>query len=622
MSWLKSPETKKLKQTIVWHLENISDDRALRDKLEALASTQHFRALTWFWAPLLYARNRAMFRPFISQYWAQHWVPPTNSWRWELAAWEGEVAKSLDPWLVQVEKDWEVGFFRRLYEWKNVGERGWGLNETVWNFDLVQRFTAASPGNRARVLEMFGHHATLTEDSAVALYRTDRACTTAFILSHLPMFYWGEEKKRVSWSRLAECAVQAGDEDFRLKLYRRQVNLEDWTREVISLCRLIRDPAELCKALTDRHPTHLYNNVATTLVMLVEARGLDVVPYVRQHVTRVFSYGNEKPLKRLLDHARSRGWYDLWAAIVVSCRSHVEYNKAIKEVLSDMNLAETERLRRLSLLSGVSREWNGLGWGLAVVQQLDNDNALQLYKRYPELVHQSFRKHITPNYGSNYGAVFNEAWNRGDDALADYLASRYATDAWSRADKRRPLFDLVAEKYTELKLDDEAFARRAANVLTLIPAYSIYNYAQLIRSNKLARMLFERSVKSYLSSAAAIRDLVEGGEIHVQMLAYRALGVDDDRARQLAAENLDILLGTVLRPLQRKTRAAAFRALSNAAATEDGARRVLAKAREAFALPDKGYPKEALVGLIARILARHPSLATPAEQRVVYRRSA
>jgi hypothetical protein len=218
--------------------------------------------------------------------------------------------------------------------------------------------------------------------------------------------------------------------------------------------------------------------------------------------------------------------------------------------------------------------------------------------------------------------VFNEAWNRGDDALADYLASRYATDAWSRADKRRPLFDLVAEKYTELKLDDEAFARRAANVLTLIPAYSIYNYAQLIRSNKLARMLFERSVKSYLSSAAAIRDLVEGGEIHVQMLAYRALGVDDDRARQLAAENLDILLGTVLRPLQRKTRAAAFRALSNAAATEDGARRVLAKAREAFALPDKGYPKEALVGLIARILARHPSLATPAEQRVVYRRSA
>ncbi len=114
MSWLKSPETKKLKQTIVWHLENISDDRALRDKLEALASTQHFRALTWFWAPLLYARNRAMFRPFISQYWAQHWVPPTNSWRWELAAWEGEVAKSLDPWLVQVEKDWEGGFFRRL----------------------------------------------------------------------------------------------------------------------------------------------------------------------------------------------------------------------------------------------------------------------------------------------------------------------------------------------------------------------------------------------------------------------------------------------------------------------------------------------------------------------------
>jgi hypothetical protein len=622
MKWLTSSETKKLKQTIVWHLENISDDRALRDRLEALASTQHFRALTWFWAPLLYARNRAMFRPFINQYWSQHFEPTDEFGRWEVIRWEGDAAKSLDPWLAKVESDWEVGFFRRLYAWKHVGKRGWGLDEERWNADLVARFTAASPGNRSRVLEMFSQHASLTEDAAVSLYRADRATASAFILSHLPMFYWGEEKKRELWSRLSECAVQAGDEDFRLKLYRRQVNLEDWTREVMTLCRLIPDATELCQALVARHPMHLYNNVATTLVMLVETRGLDVVPYVRQHVTQVFNYGQDKPLKRLLEHARKKGWYDLWAAVIVSCRSPKEYNQAIRDVLADGALAEAERLRRLSLLSGVSREWNGLGWGLAVVQQIDEGNALELYRRYPDLVHQSFRKHITPHWGENYGAVFQEAWKRGDDELADYLASRYATDAYSARGKKRPLFEVVAEKYAELKLEDDAFARRAANVLTLIPPYSIFNYAHLIRENKLARMLFERSIKSYLTSPAAIRDLVEGSEIHVQMLAYRALGANDTRARELAAANLDILLGTVLRPLQRKTRAAAFRALSNAATTEEGARRVLAKAREAFALPDKGYPKEALIGLIARILARHPALATPAEVAVVYRRSA
>ena len=93
------------------------------------------------------------------------------------------------------------------------------------------------------------------------------------------------------------------------------------------------------------------------------------------------------------------------------------------------------------------------------------------------------------------------------------------------------------------------------------------------------------------------------------MLAYRVLAQDDDRARRLAVESLDILLGTLSRPLHRKTRLAAFGAVANAArADARAAARVLRRAREALRLPDTKYPKEQLVGLIGQIL--HESART------------
>ena len=159
-------------------------------------------------------------------------------------------------------------------------------------------------------------------------------------------------------------------------------------------------------------------------------------------------------------------------------------------------------------------------------------------------------------------------------------------------------------------------------MLTRIPAYASFNQGQLLRSNDLARLLFVRSLDQYLLVPQAVQDLVEGSNIHVMMLAYRVLALADARARALAAENVDILLGTLLRPLHRKTRMAAFEALANAAChSEAVAQRIHARAREALKLPDKKYPKPELIGLIARTLAAHPTLASPAERPMVYRRA-
>jgi len=67
---------------------------------------------------------------------------------------------------------------------------------------------------------------------------------------------------------------------------------------------------------------------------------------------------------------------------------------------------------------------------------------------------------------------------------------------------------------------------------------------------------------------------------------------------------------------------AAFEALANAAChSEAVAQRIHARAREALKLPDKKYPKPELIGLIARTLAAHPTLASPAERPMVYRQA-
>jgi hypothetical protein len=171
--------------------------------------------------------------------------------------------------------------------------------------------------------------------------------------------------------------------------------------------------------------------------------------------------------------------------------------------------------------------------------------------------------------------------------------------------------------------DQRGFGRRAASVLGRIPAFAIWRHTRLIKRNRLARLLFERSTETYLDDPQALADLVEASEIHVMELAYRALALDDPRAREQAVRHLPLLLGTLLRPLHRRTRQAAFGALANAATTSpQAASAILKRAREALALPDRKYPKEKLVALIGRLLHAWPELRSVREQPVIYSREA
>jgi hypothetical protein len=74
--------------------------------------------------------------------------------------------------------------------------------------------------------------------------------------------------------------------------------------------------------------------------------------------------------------------------------------------------------------------------------------------------------------------------------------------------------------------------------------------------------------------------------------------------------------------MHRSTRTLAFGALANAANSPETAKMILERAKDALSLPDIRYPKERLLGLIARIIHRWPELRGPREQPVVYEKAA
>ena len=616
--------SERVKRTIEELLTHQRDDLRLRDHLEGVRRDEAVPGLTWFWGPELYRQNRVVFREFILAHFSN--FDQGGSQRWRRVKWDDHEQR-LQSWLDLARQNRDAWLTRRLMRWKFAGE-GWNLDQDAWRRELVREYQAAKgPAAQAIVLDEFDDWFQLDEPSALALYSVNRA-SSSFLLKHLPQrfSFWGSEK-RVMWRGMLDACREAGDLELSLALYRRQVNLAEWQRDAVRLADEIGDPARLCDELRKRHPEGWGLKLGDGVITLLRKRGRDVMPYVREKLESIVGgwYGSSP--EPLLELARDRGWWDLWAAVARSSHVPKHFNDETRRALEDTTLDDATRVERLSALAGVSREWNWPGFGLARVHSLDDDLATRLFLRYPQLVHGPFKPNIVPLWWQGGPRLLAAAQKAGDDELVDLLASRYVTRAGWEGLSFNPQVKALLKVAEELAVsfqslrerDETAFARRAANILTQVPAYAIGSYDRLLPTNGFARLLFVRSFGAFLAVPESVRDLVEASEVHVQMLAYRVLAQDDDRARRLAVEFLEILLGTLLRPLHRKTRLAAFGALANAARGDAAAAdRVLRRAREALRLPDIRYPKEQLVGLIGMVLHLRPELRGPRERITVY----
>ena len=614
-------DEKKLRKAIEQLLESQPDDVRLRDHLEGLRRDPLFPGLTWFWGPRLYARSRATFRPFIVNHFSE-WLAVGK--RWQRVSWADHAA-DLEAWLQAVRAARDGALVRRLQRWKYAARKGWGLDLVRWQGALLEAYRAVpSSAARAIALDEFDDWFELDEATAIGLYGTDPQSAT-FILKHLPVSFWQREK-RVMWEKLGALARGKGDEKFFFALYRKLMPVERWDLEVLTLADAVIEQAELNRVLENRHLEGYGIERGSTVLKLLKRRGRDVMPYVRAKLEdTIGGWGRDDRTKEFVELAEQRGWWDLWSAALRAGRNQKLFNDCIDKLMADESVTDAVRRERLLALAGTSREWNWPGLGLAIIHHLDDPIACRVYARYPDLVRGPMRANVTPTWWRGYPNLVKAAQAAGDEDFVDTLASRYATRiSWHRVGQRdaddATTSDLAAYYQAIRDRDGQEFSRRASNVLTRIPAYATYKQQRLLRDNDLARLLFVRSLEQYLSVPEAVQDLVEGSNIHVMMLAYRVLALPDARARALAAANVDILLGTLLRPLHRQTRLAAFEALANAACHDEGvARRIHARAREALKLPDKKYPKPELIGLIARTLAAHPTLASAAERPIVYR---
>lgn len=608
-----------LKEKIKRALSDARGDDDLLERLSELAKDWRFSGFTYLFAPVLWRRNRVRFRPFILAHFGEWAVDEKGS---QLNPWKGAHASELEQWYRAADEADDVEVVRRLQAWKiRWDDAGSG----AWQDQLVSRVERALDGARRRTeLAKFELAQQLDESHAVKLYELDPSAAGPFIQRHMVrrLPSWWKPSATSLWQELRAAAQRKGDDAFADLVYKRTAEDARWKRDVLDLAERVSDSDDLCAGLKRLQIDWLPSDSGEVFLELLRKRGNASVPYVLgaiQGMRRTY-YGAPKGYEKLVELAWERRWLALWAAALRSVGSPADFNKQVRRLLRDSVLPGDERRRCLGILAGVGREWNFGPFGAAAIPPLEDDVAAEMYERSPEMVRGPFKKHVFSGWHMGYAKLTDAVLRAHDEVLIDYLASRLVTRSWFHGDKATP--DVVvrlSQHYEALAHDEREFARRGANVLGAVPAFAVYDYERLIKSNRLARVLWERRASLYLSSDAAIRDLLESPQIFAQLLAFRALARDDDRARRLASESLDLLRATLLRPLHRKTRFKAFGALWRAAEhDEPTARKVADAAIEAFALPDKRYPKEALLALVARIKHRYPALRSASEELVVY----
>jgi hypothetical protein len=590
----------------------------LRDKLEVLAEARAFGGLTWFWGPELYRRDRVVFRPFILSHFATHLV---QDWKWKQIEWRGEKGDRLDTWFHEVDANGDAELFKRLYAWKHQKGNWEGIDGKQWQADLIEHFQhARSAAKRQSVLNMFGQRAALNQRAARELYRIDHQAAASFILRHLHQDW---EEKRKLWRPLFQEARDRGDDEFAFALYRKQISDKDWETDILALAKNEADQQTLCDDLERRHPEGHDLNLSMPICRLVEIRGRDVLPYVQRHLRGVYRswYGGRDGYTKLVKLAAANQWWDLWSGLVRTCANRDEYDKQVRQLLEDRETSDADIQRRLLQLTGISREWDLGPFSMARVQQLEDETAIRLYGRFPGMLRGPFRMHVSAGLMGNYEKLIEHVIRAEDETLIDFLASRLVTrfvSPYGWGQDQVEVANRLSRYYESFRDDELEFSRRALQVLGQVPAYSFWNFRDVVRTNRLARMFYARAPEKYLACGSDLRNLLESPEIHAQSLGFRVLGLDRDDARRLAVQNLDLLQATLLRPLHRSTRLLAFQALQNAANDVQHADHIAQRCRQALDLPDRRYPKEQLVGLLGRLLHRWPELRSEREQPVVY----
>ena len=153
-------------------------------------------------------------------------------------------------------------------------------------------------------------------------------------------------------ARHARGARTQGDNDLHFALYRAQVPPEQWARDTLELARRVASPERLCEELELRHPQRWRADVGPHLHALAQLRGEHMLPYLEGHAIEVWSARRARGSREMIELARRRGWWELWARLTVLCTSAAEYDAEVRALVQDQASPEAQVRQQLLQLAG------------------------------------------------------------------------------------------------------------------------------------------------------------------------------------------------------------------------------------------------------------------------------
>ncbi len=209
---------------------------------------------------------------------------------------------------------------------------------------------------------------------------------------------------------------------------------------------------------------------------------------------------------------------------------------------------------------------NASRWGLT------QDNALRLYSLYGARV----RPLIESTLGQPSMELFEAAKAAGDEEFLDFIIYRLLLlpNSYAYQRQRTKQVESYVGKVSSAVLgyfeylhtqSPERYVRHAANVLGRFRAFSITTWSDVRVDNPIYEYLATKHHEAWVRSSAAIRDLLETPEIHIQLLALEMLSKGGPDAAARVVENLRQFRAILLGGARKSTKEALLRCLEMAA---------------------------------------------------------
>lgn len=529
------------------------DRGTLWREMEALSGQPGFEETSDLWAPALYQRDTAFFEPFLLRH---------------LHDDDEDTIRALLP---RIEAAGQTALFTGLYR-KIADEEGWN-NEVL---QLAQDEATDDALERALALRELGEHVSLTEETALALYRRNPRRFSAYVRDHIHN-EWNDDSE---YPQLRAEARVRGDEDLSWALFRKLADEDEWREALAELAKDAVSPRAIADELSRRHIESAWNLDGAALAPFAATYGSAIVPYIQEHHESFQS----KSLAQLLPSLRASGdEADYWRSFWVLGNSG-QWNQEIAGVLGQGLDDET---LRAALARRTPPPDQPVRWALAP------KTAEALYTRSPAIA-RPFIERFSDDVSLE---LFAQAEQRRDDDLLDYLSYRllqamtwplysaFPTPSQLRWQKPNEESRAKIERYGAVltgRFDRLAVAApgdyvtHAANILSRFQQHELWPFRRSIAHNPAHRYLFTQHRAAWLRSPAAMRELLESPNAHVRLIGLVFLNESGADAAARAAENITLLRAALLDTSRRSAKRLALAALEQAARADPAvAERVL-----------------------------------------------